>query len=154
MPSTKGKASAAAEEAELEKPAESDEKVDYDEDYDPEEMMDEEVEYEVEEIVEEEEIIEEEEVEVEEEAEEEENASNANGGDIQSSHQGDEAKVEDEDEKKKHDELLARPPHGSEVYIGGIPNDASEEDLRGFCESVGEVAEVSCTSIYEVYVSL
>ena len=152
MPSTKGKASAAAEEAELEKPAESDEKVDYDEDYDPEEMMDEEVEYEVEEIVEEEEIIEEEEVEVE--VEEEENASNANGGDIQSSHQGDEAKVEDEDEKNKHAELLARPPHGSEVYIGGVPNDAPENNLKDFCESVGEVAEVSCTSIYEVYVSL
>jgi heterogeneous nuclear ribonucleoprotein R len=115
-------------------------------------MMDEEVEYEVEEIVEEveeEEIIEEE-VEVEEE--EEENASNANGGDIQSSHQGDEAKVEDEDEKKKHAELLARPPHGSEVYIGGVPNDASEEDLKDFCESVGEVTEVSSTSIYEVSV--
>ncbi|KAH8510220.1 hypothetical protein H0E87_007958 [Populus deltoides] len=142
MPSTKGNASAAAEEAESEKPVESDEKVDFDEDYDPEEMMDEEVEYEVEEIVEEveeEEIIEEE-VEVEEE--EEENASNANGGDIQSSHQGDEAKVEDEDEKKKHAELLARPPHGSEVYIGGVPNDASEEDLKDFCESVGEVTEV------------
>ncbi|KAJ6765647.1 hypothetical protein OIU79_021769 [Salix purpurea] len=148
MPSTKGKASAAAEEAELEKPVESDEKVDFDEDYDPEEMMDEEVEYEVEEIVEEEEIIEEEveeeevEVEEEEEEEEEENASNANGGDIQSSHQGDEAKVEDEDEKKKHAELLARPCHGSEVYIGGVPNDVSEEDLKDFCESVGEVAEV------------
>ncbi|KAJ6739470.1 hypothetical protein OIU74_004278 [Salix koriyanagi] len=149
MPSTKGKASAAAEEAELEKPVESDEKVDFDEDYDPEEMMDEEVEYEVEEIVEEveeeeiiEEEVEEEEVEVEEEEEEEENASNANGGDIQSSHQGDEAKVEDEDEKKKHAELLARPCHGSEVYIGGVPNDVSEEDLKDFCESVGEVAEV------------
>ncbi|KAF9684689.1 hypothetical protein SADUNF_Sadunf04G0144700 [Salix dunnii] len=139
MPSTKGKASAAAEEAESEKPAESDEKVDYDEDYDPEEMMDEEVEYEVEEIVEE---VEEEEIIEEVEVEEEENASSANGGDIQRSHQGDEAKVEDEDEKKKHAELLARPPHGSEVYIGGVPNDASENDLKDFCESVGEVAEV------------
>ncbi|KAJ6410166.1 hypothetical protein OIU84_009629 [Salix udensis] len=139
MPSTKGNGSAAAEQAESEKPVEYDEKVDLDEDYDPEEMMDEEVEYEeveeiVEEEVEEEEIIEEEEeVEVEEE-EEEDNTSNANAGD--------ETKVEDEDEKKKHDELLARPPHGSEVYIGGIPNDASEEDLRDFCESVGEVTEV------------
>ncbi|KAJ6311105.1 hypothetical protein OIU76_015767 [Salix suchowensis] len=138
MPSTKGNGSAAAEQAESEKPVEYDEKVDLDEDYDPEEMMDEEVEYEeveeiVEEEVEEEEIIEEE-VEVEVEEEEEDNTSNANAGD--------ETKVEDEDEKKKHDELLARPPHGSEVYIGGIPNDASEEDLRDFCESVGEVTEV------------
>ncbi|KAI8013476.1 Heterogeneous nuclear ribonucleoprotein Q [Camellia lanceoleosa] len=43
---------------------------------------------------------------------------------------------------KKHAELLALPPHGSEVYLGGIPQDASEEDLRNFCESVGEVVEV------------
>ncbi|XP_073267433.1 heterogeneous nuclear ribonucleoprotein Q isoform X3 [Populus alba] len=138
MPSTKGNGSAAAEQAESEKPVEYDEKVDLDEDYDPEEMMDEEVEYEeveeiVEEEVEEEEIIEEEE-EVEVEEEDDDDASNPNAGD--------ETKVEDEDEKKKHDELLARPPHGSEVYIGGIPNDASEEDLRDFCESVGEVTEV------------
>lgn len=48
----------------------------------------------------------------------------------------------DEDEKKKHAELLALPPHGSEVYVGGIPQDSSEEDLRSFCESIGEVTEV------------
>jgi heterogeneous nuclear ribonucleoprotein R len=148
MPSTKGNGSAAAEQAESEKPVEYDEKVDLDEDYDPEEMMDEEVEYEeveeiVEEEVEEEEIIEEEE-EVEVEEEDDDDASNANAGD--------ETKVEGEDEQKKYDELLARPPHGSEVYIGGIPNDASEEDLRDFCESVGEVTEVSSTSTHEASV--
>ncbi|KAL5135495.1 Heterogeneous nuclear ribonucleoprotein Q [Glycine soja] len=49
---------------------------------------------------------------------------------------------EDEVEKKKHAELLALPPHGSEVYIGGIPQNVSEEDLRVFCQSVGEVSEV------------
>ncbi|KAF7823225.1 heterogeneous nuclear ribonucleoprotein Q-like [Senna tora] len=54
----------------------------------------------------------------------------------------DEAKVEDEDEKEKHGELLSLPPHGSEVYIGGIPLDASTEDLKTFCESIGEVTEV------------
>uniref|UniRef100_A0A803MXV0 RRM domain-containing protein n=1 Tax=Chenopodium quinoa TaxID=63459 RepID=A0A803MXV0_CHEQI len=46
------------------------------------------------------------------------------------------------DDKKKHAELLALPPHGSEVYVGNIPQDATEEDLRGFCESIGEVVEV------------
>ncbi|CAI0398306.1 unnamed protein product [Linum tenue] len=85
--------------------------------------MDEEVEYE--EVEEEEEVEEyvEEEIEVEEEGEESDNG-------------------EYDDEKKKHDELLALPPHGSEVYIGGIPHDTTQEELRGFCESVGDVHEV------------
>ncbi|GMI87799.1 hypothetical protein HRI_002449200 [Hibiscus trionum] len=91
--------------------------------------MEEEVEYEEVEV--EEEI--EEEVEVE---EEDQNVENANGADVS------EIKVEDRDENRKHVELLARPPHGSEVYIGGIPNDVSQEDLKGFCESAGEVTEV------------
>ncbi|OMO89208.1 hypothetical protein COLO4_19856 [Corchorus olitorius] len=107
-------------------PVESDERVDLDEDNDPEETMEEEVEYEEVEVEEEEEEIEEEvEEEVEEEEEEEEEDQDV-----------------DEDEKKKHAELLARPPHGSEVYIGGIPHDISQEDLKSFCESVGEVTEV------------
>ncbi|KAD7480095.1 hypothetical protein E3N88_03231 [Mikania micrantha] len=42
-------------------------------------------------------------------------------------------------EEKKHEELLALPPHGSEVYLGGIPLDATEDDLKEFCESIGEV---------------
>ncbi|KAG6667154.1 hypothetical protein CIPAW_01G081500 [Carya illinoinensis] len=48
----------------------------------------------------------------------------------------------DEDEKEKHAELLALPPHGSEVFIGGLPRDAIEEDLRHLCEPIGEVVEV------------
>lgn len=47
-----------------------------------------------------------------------------------------------EDEKEKHAELLALPPHGSEVFIGGLPRDALEEDLRDLCEPIGEVLEV------------
>lgn len=47
-----------------------------------------------------------------------------------------------EDEKEKHAQLLALPPHGSEVFIGGLPKDASEEDLRDLCEPIGEVFEV------------
>lgn len=125
-------ASAAAEPVELEKPVGSDEKVNFDEDNDPEETMEEEYEYEEVEEEEEEEVIEEE-VEEEVEEEEEEDADAGKSGDRQ---------IEDEDEKKKHAELLALPPHGSEVYIGGIPHDASEHDLRDFCQSIGEVTEV------------
>ncbi|XP_021279000.1 heterogeneous nuclear ribonucleoprotein R-like [Herrania umbratica] len=134
------KANTAGESVESEGPSEpeqaveSDERVDLDEDNDPEETMEEEVEYEEVEVEEEEEEIEEE---VEEEVEEEDQDNeNANGADA------DETKLEDGDEKKKHAELLARPPHGSEVYIGGIPHDVSPEGLKDFCESVGEVTEV------------
>lgn len=47
-----------------------------------------------------------------------------------------------EEEKEKHAQLLALPPHGSEVFIGGLPREASEEDLRDLCEPIGEVFEV------------
>lgn len=126
---------------EPEKPMESEERVDLDEDNDPEETLEEEVEYE-----EVEEEIEEEVEEVEEEAEsEEDNEEATNRSDSQKGSDGDEemhTAGTDENEKKKHAELLALPPHGSEVYLGGIPQDASEEDLKGFCESIGEVTEV------------
>ncbi|EXB83829.1 Heterogeneous nuclear ribonucleoprotein Q [Morus notabilis] len=48
----------------------------------------------------------------------------------------------DEEEKEKRAQLLALPPHGSEVFIGGLPRDATEEDLRDMCDSVGEILEV------------
>ncbi|PSS26248.1 Heterogeneous nuclear ribonucleoprotein like [Actinidia chinensis var. chinensis] len=48
----------------------------------------------------------------------------------------------DEDEKDKRAELLALPPHGSEVFIGGLPRDVSEEDLRDLCEALGEIFEI------------
>lgn len=145
-----GNASAAAELVEPEKPVESDEKVDFDENNDPEETMEEEYEYEEVEEEEEEEVIEEEVEEVVEEEEEEE-TGNATDVDAQKSTGSDDMRIEDEDEKKKHAELLALPPHGSEVYIGGIPHDASEDDLRGFCESVGEVTEVISIIVHKVW---
>jgi heterogeneous nuclear ribonucleoprotein R len=52
----------------------------------------------------------------------------------------------DEGGKGSHDELLALPPHGSEVYVGGIASDVSSDDLKKLCESVGEVIEVSTPS--------
>jgi len=55
---------------------------------------------------------------------------------------------EDEEEKRKWDELLALPPHGSEVFIGGLPRDITEEDLRELCEPLGEIYEVGgCSEI-------
>ncbi|KAL6322132.1 hypothetical protein AAG906_005071 [Vitis piasezkii] len=48
----------------------------------------------------------------------------------------------DEDEKEKHAQLLALPPHGSEIFIGGLPREALEEDLRDLCEPIGEALEV------------
>ncbi|GLU00878.1 hypothetical protein SLE2022_182150 [Rubroshorea leprosula] len=47
-----------------------------------------------------------------------------------------------EEDRKKHAQLLALPPHGSEVFIGGLPKDASEEDLRNLCEPLGEIFEI------------
>ncbi|GMH00377.1 hypothetical protein Nepgr_002216 [Nepenthes gracilis] len=48
----------------------------------------------------------------------------------------------DESDREKHAELLSLPPHGSEVFIGGLPKDSSEEDLRELCEPIGEIHEV------------
>ncbi|KAL8166986.1 hypothetical protein V2J09_008485 [Rumex salicifolius] len=48
----------------------------------------------------------------------------------------------DESEREKHEELLSLPPHGSEVFIGGLPKDVSEEDLRDLCEPLGEICEI------------
>lgn len=58
--------------------------------------------------------------------------------------------VDDEEKKspfsrednKKHTELLALPPHGSEIFIGGLPKDVVEEDLTDLCEPFGDVVEV------------
>ncbi|XP_068315545.1 heterogeneous nuclear ribonucleoprotein Q-like [Pyrus communis] len=47
-----------------------------------------------------------------------------------------------EEEKEKHAQLLALPPYGSEVFIGGLPKDTSEEDLRDLCNEIGEIIEV------------
>ncbi|XP_042390894.1 heterogeneous nuclear ribonucleoprotein Q-like isoform X1 [Zingiber officinale] len=101
---------------------------------DPNEM-EYEIEYEEveEEVEEEEEVIEE----VEELEEEEEETVPVNG-----SNTGDKYSSTENHQSKEQAELLALPPHGSEIYVGSIPYDASEVELRSFCESVGEVTEV------------
>lgn len=137
MPRTR--ASAAATKSEPEKPVETEEQVDFEGDNDEEE----EIEYE--EVEEEVEMEEEEEEEVEEEVEEEEEEEEENESDGSGEGRGSEdvkMKVDAEDVEKKHAELLALPPHGSEVYIGGITPDVSEADVREFCETIGEVTEV------------
>uniref|UniRef100_A0A5B6ZD47 RRM domain-containing protein n=1 Tax=Davidia involucrata TaxID=16924 RepID=A0A5B6ZD47_DAVIN len=45
-------------------------------------------------------------------------------------------------DREKHAELLALPPHRSEIFFGGLPRDVSEEDLRDLCESIGEIFEI------------
>nr|CAD1829867.1 unnamed protein product [Ananas comosus var. bracteatus] len=136
---------ASAKPAEPVKPAEPEpepepepEVEEHEETMEEEEVEYEEVEEEVEEIEEEEEEVVEEEEE-EEDPDEEETASGPGTNGPRDSKDDDQT---DEDESKKHAELLALPPHGSEVYVGNIPHDALEEDLRNFCESVGEVFEV------------
>ncbi|KAH7278342.1 hypothetical protein KP509_38G037000 [Ceratopteris richardii] len=54
------------------------------------------------------------------------------------------AKDEQTEDKAEENlgDLLARPPHGSEVFVGGITKDVTEDDLRELCSSCGEVFEI------------
>ncbi|GAA0167036.1 hypothetical protein LIER_40297 [Lithospermum erythrorhizon] len=47
-----------------------------------------------------------------------------------------------QEDAEKHAELLALPPHGSEIFVGGLPRDISEEDLGDLCEPFGEIFEI------------
>lgn len=47
-----------------------------------------------------------------------------------------------EEDKETHSHLLSLPPHGSEIFIGGLPKDAVEDDLRELCEPLGEIYEI------------
>ncbi|MFS7933938.1 putative RNA recognition motif domain, nucleotide-binding alpha-beta plait domain superfamily [Helianthus anomalus] len=42
---------------------------------------------------------------------------------------------------EKHDEL-AIPPHGSDIFIVGLPRDVVEEDMSELCQPFGDVVEV------------
>ncbi|KAK8931406.1 Polyadenylate-binding protein 5 [Platanthera zijinensis] len=144
MPKTRAKA-AAAKVVEPVMPAEPEEQVELDGSEEMEEEIEyEEVEEEVEEYEEEEEEVledEEEGDEIDEEVEEGDNAV-VNGARTKANDPNKEDAVEMKDESKEHADLLALPPHGSEVYIGGIPPDATEKELRSLCETAGEVTEV------------
>lgn len=54
----------------------------------------------------------------------------------------------EEKDGEKGGELLTRPPHGSEVFVGGITRDTTEEDLRNLCQSSGDIYEVRRRSIW------
>ncbi|KAG6487615.1 hypothetical protein ZIOFF_056205 [Zingiber officinale] len=134
MPRTRS-TTTAAESTEAVKTVEPEELV-----FDDTDEMEDEVEYEEveEEVEEEEEVIEE----VEELEEEEEETAPINGN-----NSGDKLSSADILNDKNHaseeqTELLALPPHGSEIYVGNIAYGASELELRRLCESVGEVTEV------------
>ncbi|XP_077234177.1 heterogeneous nuclear ribonucleoprotein Q-like [Tasmannia lanceolata] len=67
------------------------------------------------------------------------------GADDADSSMSDEEKLpvsKDEEDSEKRAELLALPPYGSEIFIGGLPRDATEDDLRGLCELIGDIAEI------------
>lgn len=134
-------------------PAEPKECLEFDnneeEEVEEEEIEYEEIEEEVEEEVEEDEDISEEVEEVEEEEEEDpeerevlDNIDASHDSDSKSEGVPQQDGAKDGNDKEKHAELLALPPHGSEVYVGGISSDASSEDLKKLCEPVGEVVEV------------
>lgn len=55
------------------------------------------------------------------------------------------AEDEEEEEREEYSHLLSLPPHGSEVFIGGLPRDVGEEDLRDLCEPIGDIFEVGRT---------
>jgi heterogeneous nuclear ribonucleoprotein R len=135
------------EDAAFAKPVEPEECLeldDHEEEVEEEEVEYEEIEEEVEEEVEDEDILEEvEESEEEEEEEEdpEEREIDDSGSKLEVVPQ--QVDAEDGNDKEKHAELLALPPHGSEVYIGGLSSSACSEDVKKLCEPVGEVAEVS-----------
>ena len=53
-------------------------------------------------------------------------------------------KKDDKDKEECNDEeLLARPPHRTEVFVGNLPRNITKEDLTSLCEQHGEVFEVN-----------
>ncbi|KAG9151784.1 hypothetical protein Leryth_002066 [Lithospermum erythrorhizon] len=47
-----------------------------------------------------------------------------------------------QEDAEKYAELLALPPHGSEIFVGGLSRDVTEEDLGDLCEPFGEIFEI------------
>ena len=37
------------------------------------------------------------------------------------------------------DDPMAQPPHGTEVFVGGVPRTATEEQLKALASEIGEV---------------
>ena len=60
--------------------------------------------------------------------------------------EGNGKKADKDKEECNDEELLARPPHGTEVFVGNLPRNITKEDLTSLCEQHGEVFEVSVLS--------
>ncbi|URD89160.1 hypothetical protein MUK42_27363 [Musa troglodytarum] len=146
MQRTRASAAAAATDPEPANPHEHEEQVALD---DPEELMEDKVEYEeVEKEVEEkeEEVVEEE---LEEEEQETDVANVSNAGDAAG---GDASMVEgekDDDESKKHAELLALPPNGSEIYVRVMKAKDSTEN-KGYASVTFKTKELASKAIEEL----
>lgn len=56
--------------------------------------------------------------------------------------EGNGEKADKDKEECNDDELLARPPHGTEVFVGNLPRNITKEDLTSLCEQHGEVFDV------------
>eukprot|EP00850_Spirogloea_muscicola_P020578 SM000220S07057 [mRNA] locus=s220:136633:139696:+ [translate_table: standard] len=50
-----------------------------------------------------------------------------------------EMKEEEKKAPRSADDPTSQPPHGSEVFVGGITKDTTEADLRAFCSPAGDV---------------
>ncbi|XP_074279634.1 heterogeneous nuclear ribonucleoprotein Q [Silene latifolia] len=88
-------------------------------------------------------------------AEEQDEEQKSEGSEREQSPKGDQSPISDEhgdgeekhtaaisdEDKEKHAELLALPPFGSEIFIGGLPKDVTEDDLSDLCEPIGDVFE-------------
>ncbi|CAL8471852.1 g11394 [Coccomyxa elongata] len=67
-----------------------------------------------------------------------EEATAANGGPQEGAANG----AAETNGEKSSDDPMSEPPHGTEVFVGGIPRTASEDQLKVFAEAVGEVHAV------------
>lgn len=56
--------------------------------------------------------------------------------------EGNGEKVDKDKEEYDDEELLARPPHGTEVFVGNLPRNITKEDLISLCEQHGEIFDV------------
>ena len=60
------------------------------------------------------------------------------GGDM-----GREGADEEKEPEEEEEDPTNRPPHGSEVFVGGLPRQMEEEELKELFGTVGEIFEVS-----------
>ena len=63
--------------------------------------------------------------------------------------EGNGEKADKDKEECNDEELLARPPHGTEVFIGNLPRNITKEYLTSLCEQHGEVFEVNV--LYSIF---